>query len=204
MSYDYTFLIKEAKIFAKSFSLEKHYNIYGINDGKSIGTYIENQFKEIMHAKYGVKISSSSKGIDFPQIKIDIKCTLKSRPQSSCPYKSFRQKIYGLGYGILLFTYKKEDKYEDKYSTVVIDGVYFIDCLETGDYSLTKEIVEILSMPNNKEKLIELFKDVALPCDEKDYENIANEVIINPPRQGLLTISNALQWRLQYSRVVNL
>jgi hypothetical protein len=31
---------------------------------------------------------------------------------------------------------------------------------------------------------------------------IAGEIIANPPHVGYLTISNALQWRLQYQRVI--
>jgi len=33
---------------------------------------------------------------------------------------------------------------------------------------------------------------------------LAQEVLSNPPEQGYLTISNALQWRLQYGRVISL
>ena len=33
---------------------------------------------------------------------------------------------------------------------------------------------------------------------------LADEVMQSPPVLGYLTISNALQWRLQYSRIVNL
>ena len=33
---------------------------------------------------------------------------------------------------------------------------------------------------------------------------MAGEILSNPPQIGYLTISNALQWRLQYSRVVSL
>ena len=39
--------------------------------------------------------------------------------------------------------------------------------------------------------------------DDIELENIANEVLSNPPDIGYLTVSQALQWRLQYSRVVN-
>ena len=41
-----------------------------------------------------------------------------------------------------------------------------------------------------------------LPVDEIEANNIACEIIANPPLQGFLTISNALQWRLQYRRVI--
>lgn len=34
--------------------------------------------------------------------------------------------------------------------------------------------------------------------------NIAKQILNKPPKQGYLTISNALQWRLQYQRIVTL
>ena len=33
---------------------------------------------------------------------------------------------------------------------------------------------------------------------------MAKDIFNNPPKVGYLTISNALQWRLQYSRIVGL
>jgi len=33
---------------------------------------------------------------------------------------------------------------------------------------------------------------------------IAQNVLQSPPLQGYLTVSNALQWRLQYGRIVKL
>ena len=43
-----------------------------------------------------------------------------------------------------------------------------------------------------------------MPGDEIIYNELADEILNNPPEQGYLTISNALQWRLQYSRVIGL
>jgi hypothetical protein len=34
--------------------------------------------------------------------------------------------------------------------------------------------------------------------------NMAKDILKNPPVVGYLTISNALQWRLQYGRIVSL
>ena len=42
-----------------------------------------------------------------------------------------------------------------------------------------------------------------LPADDFDLSQLAKEVLINRPNIGKLTISNALQWRLQYSKIVN-
>ena len=42
-----------------------------------------------------------------------------------------------------------------------------------------------------------------LPVDEIEASNIADELLAHPPETGFLTISNALQWRLQYRRVID-
>lgn len=41
-----------------------------------------------------------------------------------------------------------------------------------------------------------------LPLDDIQAQVLAEEVLGNPPQIGYLTISNALQWRLPYSRVI--
>jgi len=41
-----------------------------------------------------------------------------------------------------------------------------------------------------------------LLLDEIQAESLATEVLNNIPKVGYLTISNALQWRLQYRRVI--
>lgn len=43
-----------------------------------------------------------------------------------------------------------------------------------------------------------------MPGDDIIYNSLADEILANPPEQGYLTISNALQWRLQYKRVIEL
>ena len=44
--------------------------------------------------------------------------------------------------------------------------------------------------------------DRNLPVDEIEARRIAQELLKNPPDIGYLTISNALQWRLQYRRLI--
>lgn len=40
------------------------------------------------------------------------------------------------------------------------------------------------------------------PLDEIGREALAERILQQPPEIGYLTISNALQWRLQYSRII--
>ena len=41
-----------------------------------------------------------------------------------------------------------------------------------------------------------------LPLDDIQTNQIAEEILGRKPEQGYLTISNALQWRLQYGRII--
>lgn len=44
--------------------------------------------------------------------------------------------------------------------------------------------------------------DRNLPIDDIAATQLAEELLKSPPKLGYLTISNALQWRLQYSRII--
>lgn len=56
----------------------------------------------------------------------------------------------------------------------------------------------------NVEDIVAFLNDKNIPADEITLNKIANQILSSPPVQGYLTISNALQWRLQYQRVVTL
>ena len=62
-------------------------------------------------------------------------------------------------------------------------------------------------MIENKANVDDIFaylNDRNIPADEITLMQIAENVLKNPPKIGYLTISNALQWRLQYGRIVML
>ena len=48
----------------------------------------------------------------------------------------------------------------------------------------------------------QLSSEPILPMDEIEARETAQELLKSPPEIGYLTISNALQWRLQYGRVI--
>ena len=54
----------------------------------------------------------------------------------------------------------------------------------------------------NKDDIIALFHDKILPVDDILADSLADEILSHKPEIGYLTISNALQWRLQYSRII--
>ena len=197
-------LKREAKIFCEFMSKENHINLIGVTDGKAVGTYVEHRFQSYISQNYEVEIGSSAKGIDLPgsSINTDIKVTSITQPQSSCPFKNARQKIFGLGYNILVFVYDKNDTTD----TCTLDFKFctFIDKNRTADFTITKRLREMVKDGANKEDIIGFLMDKNVPGDELIYSDLADEILTNPPMQGYLTISNALQWRLQYARVIAL
>ena len=176
--------------------------MYGVTDGKAVGTFIEHKFREFLAQKYDLELGNSAKGIDFPALNIDIKVTSIKQPQSSCPYKSVKQKIYGLGYSLLVFVYEKTDDHKKKTGRLNFLHTIFIEKEYTADFQTTKGLLQIMENDGNTEDLVAFMHDRNLPLDDIEATEIAEELLQNKPKQGYLTISNALQWRLQYGRVI--
>lgn len=197
-------LIKSAKLFCEITSRENHTELVGITDGKAVGTYIEHKFKEFLQSKYTVEIGNSARGIDLPSSDIctDIKVTSFVQPQSSCPFENAHQKIFGLGYNILVFVYDKKDI--DNNCRLYFKNCTFINKERTADFTITKRLREMLSDGANKEDILAFLQDRGVPGDEITLNDLAGKILKHTPEQGYLTISNALQWRLQYARVIAL
>src|SRR2546426_8227655 len=137
-------LQKEAARFAKTESKHAEPSLFGVTDGKAVGTYLEHKFQGILQCKYTYARGSSAKGIDFPELDVDIKVTSIRQPQSSCPFKSASQKIYGLGYALLVFVYDKTDDRKTKSATLTIKHVIFVEAGRTSDFQTTSGIRKIL------------------------------------------------------------
>ena len=71
-----------------------------------------------------------------------------------------------------------------------------------GQYQYV-EGISILQNHGNKDDLLAFFAERMLPIDDIEAAKIADELMVSPPEAGYLTISNALQWRLQYSHVIS-
>jgi hypothetical protein len=196
-------LCSEATIFSATESNHPEPLLYGVTDGKAVGTYLEKKFRLYLQERYEFIAGNSASGIDFPGLLVDMKVTSIKQPQSSCPFKSARQKIFGLGYSLLIFVYDKTDNSINRTGTLNILHTIFVIAERTADFQMTRGIRNILENEGNKDDLIALMLDRNLPVDDIEASNLADEILNNPPIQGFLTISNALQWRLQYSRVID-
>jgi len=195
-------LCREASVFAEVESSHTEHAIYGVTDGKTVGTYVEHKFQAHLREKYTYEEGSSARGVDFPKLGVDIKVTSIKQPQSSCPFKNARQKIFGLGYSLLLFVYEKIDDQQTRTARLNILHGIFIEAERTADYQITTGILNIIKNDGNRDDIVAFMQDRLLPVEEIQASQIADEIVANPPNIGYLTISNALQWRLQYQRVI--
>ncbi|MBL7260847.1 hypothetical protein [Paractinoplanes lichenicola] len=185
-------------------------DLYGVTDGKAVGTAVESMFKNYLVERFDLEVGNAANGLDFPSLNTDLKVTSRQKPQSSCPFTAATQKIYGLGYNLLVVVYEKRDDPRDRVAHLDIKHVIYVDERRTADYNLTKQIRDIVdslhSGPGGYEAVVEeldaLLEDKNVPLDEVSRRQLAERLVDDKPEQGYLTISNALQWRLQYGRAI--
>ena len=199
-------LIEEAQLFCVEQSKFQHKELYGVTDGKAVGTLIEHKFQSHLNEKYEILVGSSARGIDLPSddILTDIKVTSIKQPQSSCPFKDAKQKIFGLGYNLLVFVYDKTDDPTTQTAILNFVSCSFVHKERTADYTTTFRLREMIKDGANEADIIAYLQDKNIPADEITLAKVAEQILQSTPEQGYLTISNALQWRLQYQRIVTL
>lgn len=197
-------LINEAEKFCANNTGVSRPELFGVTDGKAVGTFVEHLFQQYLANRYDLTVGNSASGLDLPSVNTDIKVTSIKQPQSSCPFKDSKQKIFGLGYNLLVFVYKKHDDSKSKKGMLEFVSCSFIDKSRTADFQTTTGIHKIISNQGNQDDVFAFLVDHNIPSDEVTLYKIAGEILNNPPQIGYLTISNALQWRLQYSRIVSL
>lgn len=156
----------EAGRFAEIESEYSSEEIYATTDGKAIGTYLEHKFQDYLGARYVYERGSSTRGIDFPELGVDMKVTRITQPQSSCPFKSAKQKIYGLGYSLLVFVYEKEDDLDTQTGRMNILHTIFVDKARTADHQTTTGLRQIIENDGNIDDILAFFEERRLPVEE--------------------------------------
>ena len=126
-----TLNIAELQIAAKKFCENEsglyRSELFGVTDGKAVGTFVEHLFQEYLEQQYEMIAGSSANGLDLPSVNTDIKVTSIKQPQSSCPFKDSKQKIYGLGYNLIVFVYQKTDDARTKKGSLNFLSCSFIE-----------------------------------------------------------------------------
>ncbi len=180
-------LKKAAQDFCDKESTYSNKDLYGVTDGKAVGTYIEHKFQKYLDENYEYEKGSSAKGIDLPSddILTDIKVTSIKQPQSSCPFKDAKQKTFGLGYNILVFVYEKTD--DPERGTAILDflSCSFLEKGRTADYTTTFRIREMVKDGAIKEDIIAYLNDKNIPADDITLSQIADSDNNKNPGTGV-------------------
>jgi len=98
----------ESRAFSRELSASHIKELYGVTDGKAVGTYVEHALRAYLSNRFEFASGNTASGIDFPELNVDLKVTSSRQPQSSCPYESAEQKVYGLGYHLLVLIYDQD------------------------------------------------------------------------------------------------
>jgi len=179
-------------------------DLFGVTDGKAVGTYVEAGLHKHVASRYTYATGNAATGIDFPGLAVDLKVTSIRQPQSSSPFRDASQKVYGLGYHLLLLVYEKLDDREKQTAALNFRYGVFIPQERTADFQTTNGIVGLLDRGGNVDDIDAFLEERNLPLDEIGRRQLAEKIMLERPQIGYLTVSNALQWRLQYGRVVQL
>jgi restriction system protein len=86
---------------------------------------------------------------------------------------------------------------------LIIKLFLFIEKERTADYQTTLGTLAIIRRNGNVDDIIAFLEERNLPLDEIGRRTLAERILHEPPKLGFLTISNALQWRLQYTRAIS-
>lgn len=195
-------LQKEACSFAKTESKHPEPSLFGVTDGKAVGTYLEHKFQTVLQKRYLYGRGSSAKGIDFPELGVDIKVTSIRQPQSSSPFKSARQKIYGLGYSLLVFVYDKRDNEKTRTAYLDIQHTIFVQKERTSDYQTTSGLRRLIENKANRDDILAFFEDRYMPFEEPAAVRLAERVLRHPPAVGAMGRYCELKWRSGVDRLI--
>lgn len=195
-------LCAEAATFAEVETKYDEPALYGVTDGKAVGTYLEHKFVAHLVAGYVFPKGNSASGIDIPSLGVDIKVTSIKQPQSSTPFKSPDQKIYGLGHHLIIFTYEKYDDHGARTGRLNIRNTVFVEKDRTADFQMTRGLCEIIDRDGNEDDIVAFLLERNLLVDDVQASKLAKRILSERPEQGYLTISNAYQWRLSFTRAI--
>lgn len=157
-SLDTKELIESAELFCKQESGKYRSELFGVTDGKAVGTFVEHLFQDFLSNHFEMEVGSSANGLDLPSVNTDIKVTSIKQPQSSCPFKDSKQKIYGLGYNLIVFVYKKYDDTSQKKGMLDFVSCTYIDKSRTADYQTTTGLRKIIDNNGNEDDYAHMLK----------------------------------------------
>ena len=109
-----------------------------------------------------------------------------------------------MGYNLLVFVYDKKDDPQSKTANLNFVSCSFVSKERTADFTTTSILIEMKKVGANVEDIFSYLTAIKIPADEITLRQLAALILSTNINIGYLTIANALQWRLQYKRIVTL
>jgi len=73
-----------ASQFAEDESRHDEPKLFGVTDGKAVGTYLEGKFITLLAERFAFETGNAAKGIDLPGLQVDIKRASMAAAISAC------------------------------------------------------------------------------------------------------------------------
>jgi len=135
-----------------------------------------------------------------------VKTTRIKRPQSSSKIRQFSERLVGVPYNIFLIIYSRNNVENGVEYT--FENCVYIPKERTGDHRKSTTAAQAVQNYKNeditREELREELEELVAE-KEDDVTEIKNheleEIINDPPKPGVITISPAVQWRFSYSKM---
>ena len=196
-----------AQDFARRLNVTPLPDLFGVTDGKAVGTNIEHKFKMALAEQYSYDLGNSAHGLDLPSINTDIKVTSIAQPQSSAPFKTSKQVFAGMGYNLIVFVYEKSDDSERQVANLRFRHVVFIDEAHASDYRHSGAVRSIatdtkLDRSEKVQRIVDCIVGSGYPIEDKELVPFAESLVDNPPEVGCITVSPALQYRFGFKPAI--
>lgn len=206
-------LIEEAKAFSAKLTCVEESWLYGriydesIDevediDDEEVDEYIENFFIAELKKNYRFQGKRSISDIAFPALDIDLAVANDQAMYTEKRYSHYSEYIYGFKNSFLTFVYKKKDDTRKKTSALEIKHAIFIDKRLTADHMLTKMILRMIENETSFVDISEILSERNFRFDEISADNLAKEILQNPPTLGYLTLTARMHWRLRFDRAI--
>lgn len=69
------YLIASAKEFCEIESEKERTELFGVTDGKAVGTFVEHAFQKYLAERFDMEVGCSAVGLGLPSVNCDIKVT---------------------------------------------------------------------------------------------------------------------------------
>lgn len=181
-----------AKAFCAQYGGVPQETLYGVTDGKAVGTFVEHLFEDYLSQRYDMVSGNSARGLGLPSASTGIKAASPVRPQSGCPCRDGKQKKYGLGCSLAVSVYGKNDGHTAKAGALDYCACSFVDSQRAADYQTAAGIRNIIADNGKEDDIFAFLVERNIPVRRSLADEYGERIVAHPAPQ--LAISPYILW----------